>query len=81
MTLEELSEMLAEHVGEISADEISGGYLDTSKFYLDMSFPKPTGFLHIGDGVSFSYYHKLPNRFHRFMQRLILGFRWEKVKE
>ena len=76
MIHEELSEMLAEHAGEIS-----GSCLDTSKLYLDMCFPKPTGFLHIGDGVTFSYYHKLPNRFHRFMQRLILGFRWEKVKE
>lgn len=76
MTDEELSEMLAEHAGEIC-----GGMIDTSKFYIDVNPPKLTGYLHIGDGLTFTFYEKLPNRFHRFMQWLFFGFRWEKVSK
>jgi len=32
------------------------------------------------DGLVFSV-TKAPNRFHRFMQRLILGFVWEKIEQ
>ena len=42
---------------------------------------EPVGYLHIGDGYTISYYKKLPNKFHRFMQWLFLGFRWEENKK
>ena len=44
-----------------------------------LSTDKPTGYIHIGEGFTISYYKKLPNRFHRFMQQIILGFKWEIV--
>ena len=46
-----------------------------------LKYDEPTGYIHIGDGFTIAYYHKLPNKFHRYMQRIFFGFRWEENKK
>lgn len=40
-----------------------------------INIPEPVGWWKIGYGTSFAVYKK-PNRFHRFMTTLLLGWRW-----
>lgn len=55
--------------------------IDYGKFKIAES-PKPSGWqCEIAPGfVLHPAKGKVPNRFWRFMQRLVLGFKWEKVK-
>lgn len=41
--------------------------------------PKPVGTLKINESLSIAVYKKLPNRFHRLMTRILLG--WIYTKE
>lgn len=44
--------------------------------------PKYAWKLTVGDGFNLFYYEgKQPNRFHRWMQKVFLGFKWEKIDE
>jgi len=55
---------------------------EDSKF--EVQWAKPSGWsCNITDGLVFrpSLTRKIPNWFHRLMQRLILGFRWEYTGE
>ena len=41
--------------------------------------PAPQCTLHVTKGFRIEMVHPLPSRWVRFWQRLILGFRWEKI--
>ena len=42
---------------------------------------KSVGRLKINESFTINLYGKLPNRFHRFMARLLLGWKYEVVKD
>lgn len=48
-----------------------------TSFANDFALPKPEWQYHIGD-LTVSCV-TAPNRFHRFMQRVCLGIKWEKI--
>ena len=43
--------------------------------------PKPTGELKINEEFSVILYRKLPNKFHRFVARILLGWIYTEVGE
>ena len=43
-------------------------------------FPKPIGRLKINENFEITIYGKMPNRFHRMMARLLLGWRYTETK-
>lgn len=45
---------------------------------LKVEFPKPIGNLKINNNISFQLYDKLPCRFHRWMARILLGWKYEE---
>jgi hypothetical protein len=42
------------------------------------TFADPKYIFNIGDGALVVTTYRWPNRFHRFMQRLLLGIKWEE---
>ena len=53
--------------------------LTTKTIQLEITKPsEPVGVLHITDNFAVHIYGKLPNRFHRWMAKLLLGWRYEK---
>lgn len=46
-----------------------------------IGWDKPIGILKINESFTINIYKKLPNRFHRFMARLLLGWKYEVVKD
>ena len=42
------------------------------------SFPKPVGVLVINENFSIMLYKKMPNKFHRWMARILLGWKYEE---
>ena len=65
MTTEEISKMFAE--------------MKTSNLITDI--PTPKGILKINNNVSFQLYDKLPCWFHRWMARILLGWKYEMYKD
>ncbi len=46
---------------------------------ISICFPKPIGSLKINENFSISLYGKLPNRFHRWMAHILLGWEYKEV--
>ena len=46
-----------------------------------IGFPKPIGTLTIHNGFTVAIYKKLPNRFHRWMAKILLGWTYTKSRE
>ena len=42
--------------------------------HISIDFPKPIGMLTIHKGFAVSIYTKMPNRFHRWMAKVLLGW-------
>ena len=49
--------------------------------HISIDFPKPIGTLTIHKGFTVSIYTKLPNRFHRWMAKILLGWTYTKNRE
>lgn len=45
-----------------------------------IGWDKPIGSLKVNESFVINIYGKLPNRFHRFMARLLLGWKYEKYE-
>lgn len=43
--------------------------------------PKPVGTLHITDNFRIHIYGKMPNRFQRWMTKVLLGWKYEEYTE
>ena len=49
---------------------------------MNIKLPRQTGILKINESVSIMLYDcKLPNKFHRLMAKLLLGWIYEELKE
>lgn len=48
--------------------------IDFNNYNLPVDFPKPVGELKINEGFMIQIYKKLPNRFHRWMAKVLLGW-------
>lgn len=46
-----------------------------------LNYPKPTGTLEINENFHIAIYGKMPNRFRRFMARLLLGWKYTEVRD
>ena len=44
----------------------------------NFTFAHPPYIFNIGDGALVVTTYRWPNRFHRFMQKLLLGIKWEE---
>ena len=44
-------------------------------------YQRPVGYLEINKNVSFTLYDKLPSRFHRWMAKVLLGWKYKEAKE
>ena len=44
-------------------------------------FKKPVGYLRINNSFSISVYDKMPSRFHRWMAKVLLGWKYEDVED
>ena len=42
---------------------------------------KPVGILKINSRVNISIYGKMPNRFHRWMARVLLGWEYQEIED
>ena len=49
--------------------------------HISIDFPKPIGTLTIHKGFNVAIYTKLPNRFHRWMAKILLGWTYTKSRE
>ena len=49
--------------------------------HISIDFPKPIGTLTIHKGFTVSIYTKLPNRFHRWMAKILLGWTYTENRE
>lgn len=45
-----------------------------------MLLNEPIGVLKINEGLEVYFYKKMPNRFHRWMARVLLGWVYEDIK-
>lgn len=48
---------------------------------ISIDFPKPIGTLTIHEGFTISIYTKLPNKFHRWMAKVLLGWTYTERSE
>ena len=55
--------------------------IDFDNYNLTVDFPKPVGELKINEGFTIQVYKKLPNRFHRWMARIMLGWIYTERSE
>jgi len=53
---------------------------DMSAFKVISSYPKLIGTLKINKNIMFPVYDKMPNRFHRMMAKILLGWEYKEVK-
>jgi len=49
--------------------------------HISIDFPKPVGTLTIHEGFTISIYTKLPNRFHRWVAKVLLGWIYTERSE
>lgn len=47
---------------------------------MNVGFPKPIGRLKINESFEIALYSKMPNRFHRMMARILLGWRYTETE-
>lgn len=45
----------------------------------DITFPRPVGELKINENLTIQVYGKMPNRFHRWMAKVLLGWVYTDV--
>lgn len=53
---------------------------DMSAFKATISYPKPIGTLKVNESFVISVYTKMPNRFHRMMAKILLGWEYKEMK-
>lgn len=53
--------------------------INFDNYNLPVDFPKPVGELKINEGFTIQVYKKLPNRFHRWMAKVLLGWIYADV--
>ena len=58
---------------------MGGEYM--SAFKAINCYPKPIGTLKINESFVIPVYDKMPNRFHRMMAKILLGWKYNEVKE
>jgi len=61
-------------------DNIASAALDQAKIEIGR-FEYTRSVLNVGGGLEFHLPGKCPNWFHRFWQRLLLGFEWRKQEK
>lgn len=53
---------------------------DDQFYYTGPTINKPVGVLKINEGLEVYFYKKMPNRFHRWMARVLLGWVYEECE-
>lgn len=53
---------------------------DMGLFKATIGFPKPIGTLKINENFVIPVYDKMPNRFHRMMAKILLGWEYKEMK-
>lgn len=62
---------------QVELSSLEGGREVTENDY-ELTMPKPIGTLKINENFSILLYDKLPNRFHRWMARVLLGWEYKE---